>query len=124
MTFKDDIAGDLSVFFNNTEWAYDATYRVGGLGVGVLVQVIPTDRFAHVVIERSGSTNDRQSNLSARLDQVTAPKRGDTFTIAAGDYAGVLVVRQVGARAMGVVELDCTIQSLAELGAKTMREVR
>ena len=85
MTFKEDIASDLNVFFNDDEFAYSAIYTDTELNeteCSVFLDhdvILQPDSYEAQVVE-SGST------ITAKYSDVGEPKAGSTFLIGSTTY--------------------------------------
>ena len=111
MTLKADMTTDLAVFFETDEFAEAVTYTAKG-STGKSIDVILTDE--DPAIEATIPPGDRTVILAKYAD-ITAPRRGDTFTINSETW--YVVGEPAGGRAEGIWHIEVSRSARRQLGA-------
>ena len=111
MTLAADMTTDLAVFFNTNEFAESVSYTAKG-GAAKTITVIPSDE--DPAIEATIPPGDRMIVLAKYAD-ITAPRRGDTFTINSETW--YVVGEPAGGRAEGIWHIEVSRSARRQLGA-------
>lgn len=125
MSLRAAIAADASrVFLNTSEFAETASYLVRGAGSPLSCSV-NIDEQPQLVVGGAGGTEDgRRWSLSCDSAVITAPDRGDTFSVATGEHAGLFTVESISGRDVGMYTLICKRNAVREAGGQGARQVK
>lgn len=102
---------DLTTFFNTDEFAESVTYTAKG-STGKSIDVILTDE--DPAIEATIPPGDRMI-IWAKCADITAPRKGDTFTVNSETW--YVVGEPAGGRAEGIWHIEVSRSARRQLGA-------
>lgn len=111
MTLKADMTTDLTTFFNTDEFAESVTYTATG-GTAKTITVILDKE--NPTIQATTPPGDRMIILAKYAD-ITAPRKGDTFTINSETW--YVVGEPEGGRAEGIWHIEVSRSARRQLGS-------
>ena len=110
MTLKTDLTTDLAVFFNTDEHAESVTYTATGSAAKTITVILVDEDPAIQAVTPPGD----KMTILAKYADITAPRRGDTFTI--NSVTWYVVGDPQGGRAEGIWHIEVSRSLRRQLG--------
>jgi hypothetical protein len=111
MTLKADLTTDLTTFFNTDEFAESVTYTATGVAAKTIKVILDKE---DPTIQATTPPGDSMIILAKYAD-ITAPRRGDTFTINSETW--YVIGDPQGGRAEGIWHIEASRSARRQLGA-------
>jgi hypothetical protein len=111
MTLKTDLTTDLTTFFNMDEFAESVTYTATGVAAKTITVILDKE---DPTIQSVTPPGDRMI-IWAKYADITAPRKGDTFTINSETW--YVTGEPAGGRAEGIWHIEVSRSARRNLGA-------